>query len=83
MLLVVDLGSSLAGMQPLYSLTLSGRHQRPHTDLAPIVFAPYIWSAAPAEGLAPASGRNLLLDQAMSSRRGYGVRWINLGEGIE
>lgn len=25
MLLVVDLGSSLAGMQPLYSLTLSGR----------------------------------------------------------
>jgi hypothetical protein len=36
----------------------------PRTDLAPIVLAPYIWIAAPAEAsgsAAPASGGNLLL----------------------
>jgi hypothetical protein len=49
-----------AGVTPVPLMTHFG-HQRPHTDLAPIGFAPYIWSAAPAEGLAPASGRNLLL----------------------
>ena len=36
----------------------------PRTDLAPIVLAPYIWIAEPAEAsgsAAPASGGNLLL----------------------
>ena len=57
--LVAQSGPTLWASQCL-QLTHFG-HQRPHADLAPIGFAPYIWSAAPAEGSAPASGRNLLL----------------------